>query len=159
MFAVNQMVMHYKNGLSKIESIAYNQEKMCDCYKVVSNNMNKADYIEVNDKGKKIRELIKNEDLLKLISRMNAISDRMIKNKKEREFNYNNLCLFGNTEDLVIIVKRYYYLLKLYHPSYITLKEHEIFALAKQKLFEETSYVIGIPFEEAENYLFKTKQD
>ena len=157
MYSTDQVVMHYKFGLVKVLGTEYNQEKMCDCVKVMAIKDSLIDYIDVNDKSHKLRELITKEELEKLVAKMNVISDRMIKNKKEREFKYNTQCLYGSTLDLIIIVKRYFYLFEMYHPSYMTQKEIEIFKLAKEKLFQETSYVMNIKYEEAEEYLFKKK--
>ncbi len=158
MYQINQYVMHYKNGLSKIIDIAYNQDLLDKAYKLESID-GVIDYVKVNSKEKKIRELIKSDDLEALKLRMDKICDRMIKNKKEREMYYANLSLFGSFEDLVIIAKRYYYYLKLYHFSYLSAKEREVFEFTKKKLFQEVSYVASIPYEMAEEYLFGKKDE
>ena len=156
MFEKGMHLIHYKLGLVRVEDIAYNSDLGGLAYYLISES-GKKDFILVNEKSKqvKLREVTSKAEMENIIAKQNMFIDRLIKNKKEREHHYIEMSLYGSFKDLLITVKRYKYLLEQYYPTYISQKEHQIYAFAKDKLCEEASFVLNMKQDEVLAYIFK----
>lgn len=154
MYKVNDYVV-YKRDVCLIKEVKniYNQD-----YLVLNSTTDKSLNITVNIEKNinTLRNIISKDELKKLIKKIPDIELLDIDSKKlENEY---KLLLQDNTlESLIKIIKTTYLRnqIRIDNHKRLTDADQYYFELAEKYLYNEVSYCLNIPFEEAKKYILK----
>lgn len=141
MYELNKKASHATKGLVRVMAIDGENVKL------------RKSGVYFDDKIKNLRPITSLEEAKELLSNLEAIANERVKNLNPDTLYYFDLARYGTLEDLLVIMKRFYLIKAKQCPSPLTPEEASIYAFAKDKAFQEISYIFECPIEEIEPYV------
>lgn len=143
----------YKKDVCLIEDILKNYINQKDYY-ILSPITDSSLKIKIPTNNKDLRNLIKKEEVEKIIEKISTIEPINVDTKKMEEY-YKELMLSGTHEDLIKIIKTTYLRNKerIDNNKKTTDKDNYYFNLAENYLYNEFSVVLNLTYEETKEYV------
>lgn len=162
-YKAGDVVVFGAEGLCRIEDITEKKfGKEIIQYYVLRQLMreNSVNYIPVNNEKSvsKMRPILTAEEITELISKMPLEETPWIENNRERQQQFKEIILYGDSKDLIKLVRNLYIKRRQQEAKGRRLyaADERAFKDAENIVFEEISYVLDIPRDRVLDYITET---
>ena len=162
-YKAGDVVVFGAEGLCRIEDITEKKfGKEIIQYYVLRQLMreNSVNYIPVNNEKSvsKMRPILTAEEIAELISQMPLEETPWIENNRERQQQFKEIILYGDSKDLIRLVRNLYIKRRQQEAKGRRLyaADERVFKDAENIVFEEISYVLDIPRDRVLDYITET---
>ena len=159
-YKAGDVVVFGAEGLCRIEDITEKKfGKEIIQYYVLRQLMreNSVNYIPVNNEKSvsKMRPILTAEEITELISKMPLEETPWIENNRERQQQFKEIILYGDSKDLIRLVRNLYIRRQQQEARGRRLyaADERVFKDAENIVFEEISYVLDIPRDRVLDYI------
>lgn len=162
-YKTGDVVVFGAEGLCRIEDITEKKfGKEIIQYYVLRQLMreNSVNYIPVNNEKSvsKMRPILTAEEITELISQMPLEETPWIENNRERQQQFKEIILYGDSKDLIRLVRNLYIKRRQQEAKGRRLyaADERVFKDAENIVFEEISYVLDMPRDRVLDYITET---
>lgn len=158
MFDIGEYIIYGKNGVCRLVDIGgspFDENDTRTYYVLKPLGSNGVIYTPVDNSSIASRKLMKKSEIEELIKKIPSICELTVENEKNRREIYKSAVAELTPEGYVSVIKtvRGRRLAFENLRRHITETDAEYESLAKKSLYSEISVVMGIPFDEIENFI------
>lgn len=163
MYEIGDVVVFGAEGLCRIEEITekkFGKEKIQYYVLRQLNRGNSVNYVPVNNEKSvsKMRAVLTEKEIREIISETSGTASNWIENNRERQLAFKEIILYGDSIDLIRLVRDLYIRRKeqAANGKKLHAADERVFKDAENIVFEEIAYALRIPKEKVMDFISET---